>query len=70
MAFFLTAANNMLVQKTQNSRFSESFPFSKILLMVKAEEEKIEIHYKITDVSLNLLHIKPMQSYSYQLMND
>ena len=60
----------MLVQKTQNSRFSESFPFSKILLVVKAEEEVIEIPYKIATVTLNLLHIKPMQSYSYQLIDN
>ena len=55
----------MLVQKTQIGRFLESLPFSKILLVVKAEEEVIEISYKITTVTLNFLRIKPMQSCSY-----
>ena len=40
-----------------------------MLLVVKTEEEVIEIPYKITTVTLNLLLIKPMQSYSYQLIN-
>ena len=66
----MTTANNRLVQKTQNCRFLESLPFSKILLVVKVEEEVIEIFYKITTVTLNLLHIKPMQSYSYELINN
>ena len=37
---------------------------------MNAEEEIIEIPYKITTITLNLLHIKPMQSYSYQLLNN
>ena len=61
----MTAADIMLVQKSQNSRFWESVRFSKILLVVKAEEEVTEISYKIATVTLNLLHIKAMQSYSY-----
>ena len=47
-AFFLTAADNMLVQKTQITRFLESLPF-RILLVVKAEEEVIEISYKFNN---------------------
>ena len=70
MAFSLIVADNMLVQKPCNSRFSESVPFSKTLLVVKAEEEVIEILCKITTVNLNLLHIKPMQNYLYQLINN
>ena len=70
MAFFLTAAGNMLVPETQTGRFLESIPFSKILLVAKTEEEAIEIPYKITNVTLNLLHIKPMESCSYQLINN
>ena len=70
LAFFLTAADNILVQKTQNSRFLESLPFSKILLMMKAEQEVTEIPHKITTLTPNLLHNKPMQSYSYQLISD
>ena len=70
MPFFLTAADNMLVQKAQNSRFSESVPFSKILNLVNTEKEVIEIPYKISTVTLKLLHIKPMQIYSYQLINN
>ena len=62
--------DNILVQKTHNIRFSESLPFSKILLVVKAEEEVTEISYKIATVTLNLLHIKPIQSFSYQLINN
>ena len=53
-SFFLTAEDNMLIQKTQNSRFLESLPFSKILLVVKAEEEVIEIPYKIITITLNI----------------
>ena len=60
----------MLVQKTQMGRFLESLPFRKILLVVKDEKEVIEIPYKITTVTLNLLHVKPVQSYSFQLMNN
>ena len=55
----------MLVQKTQIGRFLESLPFSKILLVVKTEEEVIEIPNKITTVTLNLLRIKPMRNCSY-----
>ena len=62
--------DNMLVQKIQNSRFSESFPLNKILLLMKAEEEVIKIPYKISTITLNLLHIEPMQSYSFQLINN
>ena len=60
----------MLVEKTQNNRFSEPVPFRKLLLVVKAGEEVIEIPYKITTITLNLLHMKPMQGYSYQLLNN
>ena len=60
----------MLVQKTQMGRFLESLPFRKILLVVKDEKEVIEIPYKITTVTLNLLNVKPVQSYSFQLMNN
>ena len=52
--FFLTAAENMFFQKTLVGRFLESAPFSKILLVVKAEEEVTEIPCKITTVTLNL----------------
>ena len=36
--FFLTAADRMLVQGTENNRFSESPPFSKILPVMNVEE--------------------------------
>ena len=69
-SFFSDSVDNMSVQKTQNRRFSELLPFSKILLVMKAEEELIEIPYKIATVILNLLHIKLMPSFSYQLINN
>ena len=53
-SFFLTALDNILVQKTQTSRFSESIPYSKILLLVKAEKKIIEIPYEIIMVTLNI----------------
>ena len=59
----------MSVQKTKK-RFLESVSFTKIFRVVRIEEEVIEISYKITTVTLNTLHIKPLQSYSYQLIND
>ena len=40
------------------------------MLVVKAEEEVTGIPYKTTTVTLNLLHIKPIQYYSYQFMNN
>ena len=59
----------MSVQKTKK-RFLESVSFTKIFRVVRIEEEVIEISYKITTVTLNTLHIKPLQSNSYQLIND
>ena len=60
----------MLAQKSKLVGFRNQFYFSKILLVGKAEEEVIEIPYKITTVTSNLLHIKPMQNYSRQLINN
>ena len=57
IAFFLTAVDNMLVQKTHNSEFSESVPFSKILLVVETEEEVTEIPYKITTVTFYISNL-------------
>ena len=37
-SFFLTGADRMLVQETENNTFSESPPFSKILLVMNVEE--------------------------------
>ena len=68
--FFSNSNGQHVVPETQTGRFLELIPFGKILLVVKTEEEAIEIPYKITNVTLNLLHIKPMKSYSYQLINN
>ena len=68
--FFSNSNGQHVVPEAQTGRFLELIPFGKILLVVKTEEEAIEILYKITNVTLNLLHIKPMKSYSYQLINN